>query len=127
MSENRFRDRQLKVWVTEEERAALIRRMEEAGYKELSRFMRTMALQGYLINVDLSDFKDYAAQIAKIGNNINQIARKVNMEQEIYSVDMVELQESMRRIEKTVQKCMDVFLGINGEVSEFGNIEDSED
>lgn len=127
MSGNRFRNRQIKVWVTEEERAAIVRRMDEAGYKEQSRFMRAMALQGYLINVDLSDFKDYAAQIAKIGNNINQIARKVNMEQEIYSVDMAELQESMRRIEKTVQKCMDVFLGINGEVSEFGNIKDSED
>lgn len=127
MGENRFRNRQIKVWVTEKERAALIRRMEGAGYKELSRFMRAMALQGYLINVDLSDFKEYAAQIAKIGNNINQIARKVNMEQEIYSVDIAELQESMQRIEKTVQECMDVFLGMNGEVDEFGNIEDSED
>lgn len=124
MQENRFRDKQLSVRVTGAEKQAIKKRMADAGYSDMSRFMRIMAIHGYLVTVDLSDFKKYAEQISKIGNNINQIARKVNIEQEIYSVDIMELQDAMKRVEKTVQRCMDVFLNMG--VDEFGNIENSE-
>lgn len=99
--------------------------MSEVGYNDMSRFMRIMALQGYLVSMDLTAFQEYAAQISKVGNNINQIARKVNMEQEIFTVDIEELQDAMKNIEKTVQKCMDIFLNMG--VDEFGSDKNSED
>lgn len=124
MAENRYRDQQIIIRVTRAEKEVIKKRMADIGYSDMSRYMRIMALQGYLVSVDLTSFQEYASQIAKVGNNINQIARKINMEQEIFSVDIEELQDAMRRIETMAQKCMDIFLNMG--VDEFGNHQDSE-
>lgn len=124
MAENRYRDQQIIIRVTRAEKEVIKKRMADIGYSDMSRYIRIMALQGYLVSVDLTSFQEYASQIAKVGNNINQIARKINMEQEIFSVDIEELQDAMRRIETMAQKCMDIFLNMG--VDEFGNHQDSE-
>lgn len=44
----------LYVWVSEDEYAAIQQRMEEAGTQNLSAYIRKMALNGYVRNIDLA-------------------------------------------------------------------------
>lgn len=118
----RKREKVIYVRVTDEEKQRIKDKMSQIGMNDMGRFMRQSALQGYLINVDLKEFREYARQIAAIGNNVNQIARKINMEQEMYAPDMRELQEAIRRVEDTVSKCMESFMGIGSD--EFGDFKD---
>ena len=46
------------VKMTPEEKSRIRERMSEAGFKNLSAYVRKMLLNGYVINLDLSDVKE---------------------------------------------------------------------
>lgn len=66
------------VWVSEEEYAAIQERMEEAGTQNLSAHIRKMALNGYVLNVDLSPVRELVSLQRRCANNINQVAIHAN-------------------------------------------------
>jgi hypothetical protein len=55
-------------------------------------------IDGYIITVDNSDVKAIAAEMQKIGVNINQIARRVNSTTRIYEQDFIEIQGKVDEI-----------------------------
>lgn len=52
--------------------------MEEAETQNLSAFIRKMALNGYVLNVDLSSVREIVSLQRRCSNNINQIAIHAN-------------------------------------------------
>ncbi len=108
----RTRNEVIFVRVTPEEKEAIREKMHSLGIRDMNYFMRKSALEGYVIKVNLADFREYAKQIAAVGNNINQIARRINAEYELYKPDMDEIQECMKSINETVRQCMDLFMGV---------------
>lgn len=68
----------LYVWVSEEEYSAIQGRMEEAGTQNLSAYIRKMALNGYVLNVDLSPVRELVSLQRRCANNINQVAIHAN-------------------------------------------------
>lgn len=62
------------VWVSEEEYAAIQERMEEVGTQNLSAYIRKMALNGYVLNVDLSPVRELVSLQRRCANNLNQVA-----------------------------------------------------
>ena len=75
---NRKRTVQIKFRVTEEERALIEEKMKLIPTRNMAAYLRKMAIDGYVIQVDHSDIKAMTAEIQKIGVNINQIARRAN-------------------------------------------------
>jgi nitrate reductase assembly molybdenum cofactor insertion protein NarJ len=61
-------------------------------------YLRKMAIDGIIVNIDHTDIKKQTAEIQKIGVNINQIAKRVNQTNNIYSQDIAELKELMNEI-----------------------------
>ncbi len=91
-------DSMIYVRVTQEEWNAIHKRMEEAGMRNLSAYMRKMALSGYLIHLDLSDVREVQRLLRISSNNLNQYAKKANETGSIYETDIKELQGMFRRI-----------------------------
>ena len=89
---------QMKFRVTALERDCIKERMRQSGIHTLSRYLRTMALNGCIIKPDNSDLRQVDYELHKIGVNINQIAKKVNETGNIYSKDIEQLQEMMDSI-----------------------------
>jgi len=75
---------QIKFRVTEAERDLIYEKMRLFGTNNLAAYLRKIAIDGYVINTDNSDLKAIAAEMQKIGVNINQIARRVNSSSRIY-------------------------------------------
>ena len=46
--------------------------------RNMAAYLRKMAIDGYIIQIDHADIKAMTAEIQKIGVNVNQIARRVN-------------------------------------------------
>ena len=86
------------VKLSPEERARLYERMEEAGMKNLSAYVRKMILNGYIIKLDLSDVKDVLRLLRISSNNLNQYAKKANETGSIYLEDIKELQTMQKEI-----------------------------
>ena len=95
---NRKRTVQIKFRVTEEERALIEEKMKLIPTRNMAAYLRKMAIDGYVIQVDHSDIKAMTAEIQKIGVNINQIARRANATGNIYQEDIEEIKGVLNEI-----------------------------
>ena len=53
-------------------------RMAEAGISNMGAYMRKMALNGYVLHVDLSDIRELVTLQRRCANNLNQVAVHAN-------------------------------------------------
>lgn len=70
----RKRNVHLHVMVTEDELAAIHARMAEAGISNTGAYVRKMALNGYILHVDLAPVKELVSLQRRCSNNLNQVA-----------------------------------------------------
>ena len=89
---------QIKFRVTEEERALIEQKMKLVPTRNMESYLRKMAIDGYIIQIDHSDIKAMTAEIQKIGVNINQIARRVNATGSVYKEDIEEIKGVLAEI-----------------------------
>ena len=94
----RKRTVQIKFRVTEEERTLIEEKMKLVPTRNMEAYLRKMAIDGYIIQIDHSDIKAMTAEIQKIGVNINQIARRVNATGSVYEHDIAEIKGALSEI-----------------------------
>ena len=74
------------------EEAKLIRdREKEIGILNESAYLRKMAIDGYLIQMDLSDVKEAVRLLGITSSNMNQYAKKANETGSIYKEDIEDI------------------------------------
>jgi hypothetical protein len=78
--------------------------MELVGLKNMSTYLRKIAMDGYLLNVDLSCFDKMLEDIHSISKNINQIAKRINVTDNIYAADMQEIKNNQEKIWELLRK-----------------------
>ena len=64
--------------VTADELTQIQRRMAEAGITNAGAYMRKMALNGYILHVDLAPVKEMVSLQRRCANNLNQVAIHAN-------------------------------------------------
>ena len=87
----RNRSVHINFWASEEEAALIRERMAMTGITSLGAFMRKMAIEGYHINVDLTDIRELVSLLRRCSNNLNQIAKRANETRNIYEADIEDL------------------------------------
>ena len=75
---NRKRNIQMKFWVTEGEKRLIEEKMTQLPTKQYGAYLRKMAIDGYIIQVDTTDIREMTKALGSIGRNINQIAKRLN-------------------------------------------------
>ena len=83
----------LTAWVNEDENEIIRQRMAEAGTRNYSAFIRKMAMNGFVLNVDLSPVRELVSLQRRCANNMNQIATNVNTYGGIYPQEITALQK----------------------------------
>lgn len=89
--ENRRRAVHFHLWANEEEAALIRARMEATGITSFGAFARKMMIDGYHINIDLSDVREMVVLLRRCSVNINQIAKRANETRSIYAEDVNDL------------------------------------
>ena len=92
MTKKRRRPIHLHVMVSEEEQALIQQRMAEAGIRNMGAYMRKMALNGYVLHVELADVRELVSLQRRCANNLNQVAIHVNTYGGIYPDEIKALQ-----------------------------------
>lgn len=95
---NRKRNIQMKFYVTEEEKQLIEQKMQQLPTQRYGAYLRKMAIDGYIINMDTTNIKAFTAELGAIGRNINQIAKRVNAGGSVYQADIQEIQERLEEI-----------------------------
>ena len=73
-------------------------KMELFGVQNMSAYLRKMAIDGYVINLDIPEISELISLLRRAGNNINQIAKKVNSTDRIYENEIKEIQNFQEEI-----------------------------
>jgi len=95
---NRTRPILKRIWLTPEEWAFIQEKIQQAGIRNYSDYIRQMAMKGYVIEVDFSAVKELSKEVGGISRNINQIAKRINATGTAYKDDLTEIQEYMEKI-----------------------------
>ena len=95
---NRKRAVHFNFWATEEEAKLIRQRMSEAGVVSLGAYFRKMAIDGYHINLDLSDVRELVTLLRRCSNNLNQYAKRANESGSIYEADIEDLRRQFNTL-----------------------------
>jgi len=95
---NRKRNIQMKFWVTEEEKDLIDQKMKLLPTQRYGKYLRKMAIDGYIIYTDTTDIKEMNQILGAISRNINQIAKRINYSGRVYPEDMEEMKKRISEI-----------------------------
>ena len=98
MAKKRKHNIPIMFWVTEQERDLIEQRMAQIGTVNMSAYLRKIAIDGYVLKLDLPELKEMISLLRRSSNNLNQIARRVNETGRIYDADMECLRENQERL-----------------------------
>ena len=110
---NRNRPIQVKFRVTPEERKMIDRRMEQAGTNNMAAYLRKMAIDGYVVKLDLPELRDLISLLRRTSNNFNQIARRVNSIDRIYADDIREMKNLLEQIWEADNRILEKLAAID--------------
>lgn len=71
-------NKQIHIKLSDEELKLIRDRMEQMGFKNMSAYIRKMAIDGYCIKVDFSELLELCRLMSIDSRNINQIAKAAN-------------------------------------------------
>ena len=92
--------------VSPKERDLIWKRSEEVGIHNLSAYLREMAIDGYIIRLDIPTLKELMRLIHITANNVNQIAHRANEMSSIYAEDIQNLQTGYTKVWNGVRKVL---------------------
>ena len=95
---------------TPEEDAIIQKKMKTFGIKNQSAFIRAMALNGYVLKLDLPELHDAVRLMGSLSNNVNQIARRLSEHGSIFETeidDITDRQKELRTILSSILHRLD--------------------
>ena len=96
--QNRARNKQLIIRVTDEEYEFIKDKMKQLGTKNFNAFSRKMLIDGKAINVNLTEFHTLANEVNKIGVNVNQIVKLCNETHSVSDDKIHKLQQEVHEV-----------------------------
>ncbi|MDU5218630.1 MAG: plasmid mobilization relaxosome protein MobC [Blautia producta] len=101
-------------FVMSEQEAELVKgRMAELGITNLSAYLRKMAVDGYIIHLDMSDIQEMIRLLRICSNNLNQYARRANETGSIYAADVDDLRTRLDGLWDGMNKLLRGFANIS--------------
>lgn len=105
-------DKQIHIKIPEVELQMIRDRMAQMVFRNLSAYVRKMAIDGYYIHVEFKELLEVIKLMRIDSNNINQIAKAVNTYGLIDSKVISDMKTEHEKVLKKVEKCFDKYLEI---------------
>lgn len=95
---HRKREIMLRFRVTPEERELIEKRMKQIGTTNMAAYLRKIAIDGYVVKLDLPELREMVSLLRRTSNNVNQIARRANETGRVYDTDIGCVLEKQERL-----------------------------
>lgn len=96
----------IKIRLSESELSMIRDKMDVYGTDNMSAFIRKMAIDGYVVKLDLPELKEMTRLLSSYSNNLNQIAKRVNADGNFYSTDFDEICQHQENLWNAVEKII---------------------
>ena len=95
---NRRRDIPILVMVTERERNLIREKMAQYGSRNMSAYLRKMAIDGFVVRLDMKDVGQMVSLLRRSSNNLNQYARRAHETGSIYEADVEDVRKDFEQL-----------------------------
>ncbi len=80
--------------------------MSQLGTVNREAYLRKMALDGYVVKLDLPELKELVSLMRYSSNNLNQLTRKVHETGRVYDADLEDISQRQEQLWDGVQKIL---------------------
>ena len=112
MSENRTRPIQLKVRVNQQEKEIIQQKMQQLGTTNMGAYLRKMAIDGFILKLDMAEMKEMLSLMRRISSNINQITKRTNETGRVYDADLEEIQNQQEELWSAMREVLQKFSAL---------------
>ena len=102
----RKREVQLNFRVSPEELALIEQKMAQLGTKNREAYLRKMALDGYVVRLELPELKELVSLMRYSSNNLNQLTRRVHETGRIYDADLEDISQRQDQLGAGVREIL---------------------
>lgn len=95
--------------VSPEEKAVIDEKMVLLGTKNLRAYLRKMAVDGYIVQMDMECVRELVLLLRSIASNVNQIARRANETRNLYAEDVEDLRQGYNKVWKELHALLKKF------------------
>lgn len=100
------KDITIKVRLSPDELKMIQEKMEQFGTDNMSAFIRKMAIDGYVVKLEIPELKEILSLLRYSSNNLNQLTKWVHETGRIYDTDLEDIHRSQDRIWTAVEKVV---------------------
>ena len=93
---------------TESEAAIMRKKMEALGIRNESAYMRALALNGYILKLNLPQIREMLRLLGNMTNNLNQIAKRLNAHGNLYETEIEEIQQKQDELWKMMRQLLSI-------------------
>lgn len=98
MPAKRSRPIRLDFWVTEQEKELIQEKMAQLGTVNMSAYLRKIAIDGYVVQLDLPELSEMLSLLRRSSSNLNQLTRRVHETNRIYDADLESLRQEYDKL-----------------------------
>ena len=102
----RKRDVQLNFLVSSEELALIEQKMAQLSTSNREAYLRKMALDGYVVRLELPELKELVSLMRRSSNNLNQLTRRVHETGRIYDADLEDISQQQEALWDGVHRIL---------------------
>ena len=107
------RNIQLHFFVAEPEAELIKERMAQTGIVNLSAYLRKMAVDGYIIHLEMGDIQEMIRLLRICSNNLKQYTRRANETGSVYAADVEDLRARLDDLWNGLDKLLRGFANIS--------------
>lgn len=98
MSGKRRREIQLNFRVSPEELSVIEEKMSQYGTQNREAYLRKMALDGYVVKLELPELRQLLSLMSRSSSNLNQLTRRVHETGRIYDADLEDISQRQEQL-----------------------------
>lgn len=95
------------IRMTPKELQMIHQKMEQFGTANFSAFVRKMAIDGYVVRLELPELKELISLLRYSSNNLNQLTKRVHETGRIYDADLEDIHRNQERLWGAAQQILD--------------------
>ncbi len=85
-------------YVSKEEQAQIEQKMALLGTGNMSAYLRKIAIDGYVVDLDLPELREMTSLLRRTSNNLNQLTKRVHETGRIYDADLESLHQELDKL-----------------------------
>ena len=95
--------------VSPDEKEVIDQKMALLGTTNLRAYLRKMAVDGYIVQLDMGSVVELVKLLRSISSNVNQIAKRCNSTRNLYAQDVEDLRQGYNEVWQRINALLKKF------------------